>query len=334
MESERGFEGERFTSAWMKRSWLRHAPAQLSCPAPPRHPWPADQRREGQPHAHLPEPRAPPRRRTGALPLLLVTAVDCWRPAAHSRAVAPRTAHAAMPADTPPFAAPLWPAVQLRRWMAAAGMRTWADQVANVHGRVEGAGAGAGGPGRRADAAIRAASRWTQRSIQHQSCPCGAPLAPPALGTGHAALLCPLAPPVQTWAPRSCGWARTTTPCTTAASLMEPWASWPASAQSRRCCWRWVQLRGRVWAGGWASGCAAAGLRERPAWACLLPSTRPARCRPQLSNRCPPHPVGGPDARPGVAHRPGSSPGQGGGGQRWRSGAGRQRGAGRVPGPV
>jgi hypothetical protein len=30
--------------------------------------------------------------------------------------------------------------LQLRRWMAAAGMRTWADQMANVHGRVQGAG--------------------------------------------------------------------------------------------------------------------------------------------------------------------------------------------------
>ena len=31
--------------------------------------------------------------------------------------------------------------LQLRRWMAAAGMRTWADAMANVHGRVKGADA-------------------------------------------------------------------------------------------------------------------------------------------------------------------------------------------------
>lgn len=30
--------------------------------------------------------------------------------------------------------------VQLRKWMAAAGMRTWADQMANVHGVVKGLG--------------------------------------------------------------------------------------------------------------------------------------------------------------------------------------------------
>lgn len=30
---------------------------------------------------------------------------------------------------------------RLRRWMASAGMRTWADQMANVHGIVKAAGA-------------------------------------------------------------------------------------------------------------------------------------------------------------------------------------------------
>lgn len=124
--------------------------------------------------------------------------------------------HAADPTHTTYTNCTPQPAQQLEQWMAAAGMRTWTDPLANVHGLAAGAGKLS------ACACDFACGRWYwHRHRLHCT----------RIGQGHLSLrftdvynpACVVR--VQTQQPLASWLARTMTPCTTAACLMERWAS-------------------------------------------------------------------------------------------------------------